>query len=99
MALDRLISSLESSKDYERRNTETEDEEHMTRQQQANMTETEENRGRDTDGAQQTHGQFETHVQPRNHLLLSSVGENSEKTVKIDREKKAERRKRGSLGC
>ena len=57
-----------------------------------NMTETEENRGRDTDGARQTQRQFETPGQPRNQNLLSPVGENSEKTVKIEREKKAERR-------
>ena len=51
-----------SGEDHERRDTETEDEEQMTRQQQPmfNMTETEENRGRDTDGARQTQRQFET---------------------------------------
>ena len=83
-----------SGEDHERRDTETEDEEQMTRQQQPmfNMTETEENRGRDTDGARQTQRQFETPGQPRNQNLLSPVGENSEKTVKIEREKKAERR-------
>jgi len=76
-----------SGDDHERRDTETEDKEQMTRQQQPmfNMTETEENRGRDTDGARQTQRQFETPGQPRNQNLLSPVGENSEKTVKIER--------------
>ena len=81
-----------SGEDHERRDTETEDEEQMGRQPMFNMTETEENRGRDTDGARQTQRQFETPGQPRNQNLLSPVGENSEKTVKIEREKKAERR-------
>jgi hypothetical protein len=81
-----------SGDDHERRDTETEDREQMARQQQANMTETEENRGKDTDGARQTQRQFETPGQPRNQSLLSPVRENSEKTVKIEREKTAERR-------
>ena len=81
-----------SGENHERRNTETEGGEQMAGQQQANTTETEENRGRDTNRARQTHRQFETPGQPRNQNLLSPVGKNSEETVKIDRGKKAERR-------
>ena len=81
-----------SGDDHERRDTKTKEGEQMTRQQQANETETAENRGRDTDGARQTQRPFETLGQPKNQNSLSPVSEDCEKTVKMRREMKAERR-------
>ena len=81
-----------SSDDHKRRDTETEEGEQMTRQKQANRTETTKSRGRDTDGARQTQRPFETPGQPRDQNSLSPVGEDCEKAVKMRKETKAERR-------
>ena len=81
-----------SGDDHERRDTKTEEREQMTRQQQANQTETAENRGRDTAVARQTQRPFETRGQPMNQNSRSPVNEDCEKTVKMRRKMKAERR-------
>ena len=78
---------------HEGRDQEREEEgERTTRQQHANQTETTENRGKDTDGAQLQQRPFETPGQPRNRKSLSPVSEDCEKTVKMTREMKARQR-------